>query len=86
MVQANGEDVLCGVGLVVHQEELDIVGVLNEEGLVARGHHVAGLLVGAIADLLCRQKRILSVRLLAVGETTQLDSGINVRRAWPGCP
>ena len=45
------EDVLSGVGLVVHQEEVDVARVLDEEGLVARGHHVARLLVGAIADL-----------------------------------
>lgn len=35
----------------MHQEELDILGVVDEEGLVARGHHVAGLLVAAVADL-----------------------------------
>lgn len=35
----------------MHQEELDILGVVDEEGLVAGGHHVAGLLVGAITDL-----------------------------------
>lgn len=46
-----GYHVLCGVGLVVHEEQLDVLDVADEEGLVARGHHVAGLLVGAIADL-----------------------------------
>jgi hypothetical protein len=35
----------------VHEEELDVVDVADEEGLVAGGHHVAGLLVGTIADL-----------------------------------
>lgn len=44
-------NVLSGVGPVVHEEELDIVDVVDEESLVARGHHVLGLLVGAIADL-----------------------------------
>lgn len=44
-------NVLCGVGLVVHKEELDVLDVADKEGLVARGGHVAGLLVGAIADL-----------------------------------
>jgi hypothetical protein len=43
--------VLGGVGLVVHEEELDVLDVADKESLVARGHHVAGLLVGAIADL-----------------------------------
>jgi hypothetical protein len=37
--------VLCGEGLVVHKEEVDIAGVVNEESLVAGGHHVASLLV-----------------------------------------
>lgn len=42
---------LGGVGPVVHQEEVDVVGVLDEESLVAGRHHVAGLLVGTIANL-----------------------------------
>lgn len=41
---------LSGVGLVVHQQELDILDVVDDEGLVAGGHHVTGLLVGAEAD------------------------------------
>ena len=44
-------DVLCGIGLVVHEEELNVLDVADEERLVARGHHVLGLLVGAIANL-----------------------------------
>jgi hypothetical protein len=35
----------------VHEEEVDVAGVVNEEGLVAGGHHVAGLLVGAETNL-----------------------------------
>lgn len=35
----------------MHQEELDILGVVDKESLVAGGHHVAGLLVGAVTDL-----------------------------------
>lgn len=35
----------------MHEEELDVTGVLDEEGLVARGHHVLGLLVATISDL-----------------------------------
>lgn len=38
----------------MHQEELDVLGVVDEEGLVAGGHHVAGLLVATVADLSCR--------------------------------
>ena len=45
------ENVLGSVGLVVHEEELDVLDVADKEGLVAGGHHVLGLLVGAIADL-----------------------------------
>jgi hypothetical protein len=35
----------------VHKEELDISGIIDEESLVAGGHHVAGFLVGAKSDL-----------------------------------
>lgn len=35
----------------MHEEEVEVLDVVDEEGLVARGHHVAGLLVGAVADL-----------------------------------
>jgi hypothetical protein len=41
---------LCGICLVVHEEELNVLDVADDERLVARGHHVLGLLVGAIAD------------------------------------
>jgi hypothetical protein len=34
----------------VHEEELDVLGVVDEESLVAGGHHVAGLLVGSVTD------------------------------------
>ena len=46
-----GKNVLSSVGAVVHEKKLDVLGVVDEESLVAGGHHVAGLLVGAIADL-----------------------------------
>ena len=35
----------------MHHQKLDVLGVADEESLVAGGHHVAGLLVGAIANL-----------------------------------
>jgi hypothetical protein len=44
-------NILGGVGAVVHEEQLDILDVVDEEALVAGGHHVPGLLVGAEADL-----------------------------------
>lgn len=31
--------------LVVHEEEIDIAGVVDDEGFVAGGHQVAGFLV-----------------------------------------
>ena len=46
-----GGDVLGSEGAVVHEEELDVLGVADEEGLVAGGRQEAGLLVGAEADL-----------------------------------
>jgi len=42
---------LCGIGLVVHEEKINVAGVVDEECLVAGGHHVAGLLVGAKTNL-----------------------------------
>ena len=54
------EVLLGGVGLVVHEEEVEVAGVVNEESLVAGGHHVAGLLVGTVANL---QENSRSARL-----------------------
>jgi hypothetical protein len=44
----------------VHKEEVEVAGVVDEEGLVAGGHHVAGLLVGSVANL---QENSRSARL-----------------------
>lgn len=46
-----GEVLLGGVGLVVHEEEVEVTGVVDKERLVAGGHHVAGLLVATVANL-----------------------------------
>lgn len=35
----------------MHEEEVEVLDVVDEEGLVARGHHEAGLLVGTVANL-----------------------------------
>jgi hypothetical protein len=51
IVRGAWQYVLCGVGSVVHQQQLDVLDVADEEGLVARRSHVAGLLVGTEADL-----------------------------------
>jgi hypothetical protein len=37
--------VLSSEGFVVHKEKVDIADVVDEESLVAGGHHVAGLSV-----------------------------------------
>jgi len=42
---------LGGVGLVVHEEKVQVAGVVDEESLVAGRHHVAGLAVVTISDL-----------------------------------
>jgi hypothetical protein len=44
-------DILSGIGAVVHEQKLDIFGIVDKEGLVAGGHHVSCLLVAAISDL-----------------------------------
>ncbi len=46
-----GAHSLCGVGLIVHQKEIDVADVVDKERLVAGWHHVAGSLVAAITDL-----------------------------------
>lgn len=55
------KNVLSGEDLVVHEEELDVVDVLDEESLVAGRHHVLGSLVGAIADLIVDKKICLTL-------------------------
>lgn len=35
----------------MHKEEIDIGGVIDNKGFVARGHHVAGFLIRAESDL-----------------------------------
>ena len=42
---------LRSVCLVVHEEQFEVAGVVHEECLVARWHHVTSLLVAAKADL-----------------------------------
>lgn len=73
----DGRGNLGGVGAVVHHEELEVLDVVDQEGLVAGGHHVAGLLVGAVADLGGVFVRERSPR------GTPRDK--NVQRAWQCC-
>ena len=41
----------CSICSVVHEEEVDLFGVVNQESLVAGGNHMASLLVGAETNL-----------------------------------
>lgn len=70
------KNVLSGVGAVVHEEELNVLGVVDEESLVTRGHQVAGLLVATITDL------TLSLDMIPI--LAKICS--NVPRAWQWCP
>lgn len=47
-----GKNALSSVSAVVHEEEINVLSVVNEESLVAGGHHVSGLLVATVTDLL----------------------------------
>lgn len=69
-------NVLSSEGAVVHQEELDVLGVVDEESLVAGGHHVAGLLVGTVTDLWYRVSFV----------SGHLKNRGFVRRAWQSGP
>lgn len=64
----------------MHQEELDILGVVDKESLVAGGHHVAGLLVGAVTDL-----RYPSMLVVLSSEYMGLYRGVRTEgmAIWP---
>lgn len=64
----------------MHEEELDVTGVLDEEGLVAGGHHVLGLLVATISDLYRRNTLVFDTRC---GDRHGM--GWQVPRAWECC-
>jgi cytosine/adenosine deaminase-related metal-dependent hydrolase len=67
----------------VHQQQLDILDVADEEGLVAGGGHVASLLVGAEADLNIVTPKSVSKFPLTVflHNTVSQRRGRNVPRA-----
>lgn len=44
-------NLLGGICLVVHEEHINIGGVLDKECLVAGRHHVLSLAVGPVSDL-----------------------------------
>ena len=55
-------DVLGSVGAVVHQQQLEVLDVVDEESLVAGGGEEASLLVGAVADLQFHPSALLAPR------------------------
>ena len=69
-------DVLSSVGAVVHEEELDVLNVVNEESLVAGGHHVLSLLVATVTDLFRYQLVSLFIFLMfRYGSNSKADCG-----------
>lgn len=77
-----GRDALSSVSSVVHEEELNVLGVVNEESLVAGGHHVAGLLVAAVTDLSSVLAFIHSQYI--PNESTRYDSKLEVDQVVVG--
>lgn len=47
-------NLLCGECLVVHEEKVNVVGVVDYESFVARGHKMAGFSVRTVSDLITR--------------------------------
>ena len=45
------KNILSSVGTVMHKKKLNVPGVVNEESLMTRRHHMSGLLVVPITDL-----------------------------------
>ena len=43
--------VLGGESLVMHKQKVDISGIVDNKGFVARGHQMPGFLVGAVSYL-----------------------------------
>lgn len=66
----------------MHEQQLDVLGVVDEESLVAGGHHVLGLLVATVTDLFNPSACILGQCLVDSIESVEED----VRKAWGCCP
>lgn len=43
--------ILCGEGVLVHEEQVNVGDVVYQEGLVTGWGHVSSLLVGSVTDL-----------------------------------
>ena len=62
---------LRGVCSVVHEEEVDVFGVVYKEGSVTGGHHVLRLLVRAEADLKELPRQPVCSHRLRLGSKTE---------------
>lgn len=72
----------------MHQEQLNVLGVVDEESLVAGGHHVAGLLVATITNLsiiTSHQHSFLFYSVSCISEAWE-QIKVDVRKAWEWCP
>ena len=69
----------------MHEQQLDVLEVADKEGLVAGGHHVAGLLVGAEADLQVTSRSAKTVPFLPTifGDKTYAGHGHGAPEASP---
>lgn len=51
VLRRDGVGDLSSVGLSVQQQKVQVLKVVDQESLVARWHHVSGLLVGTVTNL-----------------------------------
>jgi hypothetical protein len=77
--------VLSSVGAVVHEQKLNILGVVDEESLVAGGHHVTGLLVASITNLYqhISSAKTVPVRSILFRQSADLI-GLGLTYGWHG--
>lgn len=77
--------VLGGESLVVHEQKVDISGIVDNKGFVAGGHQMPGFLVGTVPYLNdCRFRQ----RLYLVIQTDRqsLSSLRSKQHLWPQAP
>ena len=43
--------VLCRESPIVHEEKVDVSGIMDDESFVAGGHQMPGFLIGTISNL-----------------------------------
>lgn len=45
-------DVLCRERLIVHEQKVDISGIVDNEGLMAGRHEMPSFFIGTVSDLI----------------------------------